>query len=53
MRRALAGLLAAAVLSVPLTMPVAAQADVPEVLNFRWMSVSDNTAEGTTDRFVD
>ena len=52
MKRAFAALFAATLLSASLAVPAAAQVEVPDPLNFRWMAVSDNTAEGTTDNVV-
>ena len=45
MKRALAALFAAALLSVSLGAPVAAQGEVPDPLGFRWVASSANTAK--------
>ena len=52
MRRAFAALVAATLLSVALAVPAVAQEAAPDPLNFRWMGVSDNTAEGVAETVV-
>ena len=52
MRRAIIALFAVALLSVSLAVPAVAQEAVPDPLNFRWMGVSDYTADGVTETVV-